>query len=153
MRGSSSRRLRGVVLTTELVLLIIAVIVFAVIAFFGLSKTLISQATSQKTTLMPVRAEAWRLQNGVAGTIYVQNVGSHTVDITTIGMFVASSYGYTIGSCSNSTLNVRINPGEYKALSIVCRTTMQPSYATSVYIYVRTSDNNEVGMAASVQSP
>jgi len=148
MKVSSSRRLRGVVLTTELVLLIIAIIIFAVIAFFGIARTLMYQASSDKYTVMPIRAEAWQLAAGVAGTIYVQNVGSKPVTITGIGM-----KGSGISSCSNS-INVVVNPGEYKALSITCQTT---GTVTAVYIYVNvqpqgSGSTNEVGMAASVQS-
>jgi len=143
----SSRKLKGVVLTTELVLLIIAIIIFAVIAFFGIAKTLIYQATSQKYTVMPVRAEAWRLASGIAGTIYVQNVGNDKVSVSTVGMKLSDGT-----SCSSSlSSKVTINPGEYKSFSVVCYAS-SPSSITSVYIYV-SADGNEVGMAASVQSP
>jgi len=149
MKRSSLRRLKGVVLTTELVLLIIAIIIFATIAFFGIAKTLMYQATSSKYTVMPVRAEAWSLANGVAGTLYVQNIGSSSVSITEIGM-----KGSGISNCYKSFTSgtITINPGEYKSLSITCYTTSSP---TAVYIYVKVqggSATNEVGMAASVQS-
>jgi len=149
MKRSSSRRLKGVVLTTELVLLIIAIIIFATIAFFGIAKTLMSQASSDKYTVMPIRAEAWQLASGVAGTIYVQNVGSKPVTITGIGM-----KGSGISSCSNNSISVTLNPGEYKTLSIACQTS---GTVTAVYIYVNvrpqgSTSTNEVGMAASVRS-
>jgi len=143
MRKSSLKELRGVVLTTELVLLLIAIIIFATIAFFGIAKTLISQATSDKSTLIPVRAEAWQLERGIAGTIWIQNVGSKTVTVTKVGINVPEAY------CPSSTVNVDIKPGEYKPFSVTCSTSQSVS---GVYIYVITKDNNEVGMATSVQS-
>lgn len=157
----SSRRLvsskrRGIALTIEMVLLITAIIVLSIVAYFGISKAVFSQATSQKSTLAVVRAEAYGIGttatattgpviNTIAVSIWVQNVGADPVTITMVGV----STGSDTRVISYST---NIRPGETRVISFVTNiASISPN--TSIYVFVRTQDGYEVGTATRVALP
>lgn len=143
--GLNQRRARGIALTIELVLLITAIIIMAIVAYFGMSRMVLSQATSQKSTLIVVRAEAYMLTaSSVACSIWVQNTGDTTTSITHVGV----SYG-TNPSTQTRSLSppVTVRPGETKVISFAINA---PSLQSPVYVFVRTSNGEEVGTATSV---
>jgi len=149
---SSLRKYRGIVLTIEMIFLLVAVIAFATVGFFGIGKTLISQATSSKITVSVIRAEAWTLQNGVGVTLYVQNTGSDQASITQVGIKYVDNTN-TLRTCTSS-VNIPLYPGEYKVISASFGSTQCPNIIgiTQAYVYIIVS-GNEVGVGVSVQSP
>lgn len=154
--GLSLRRVRGIALTVEMVLLITAILVMSVVAYFGMSRMVLSQATSQKSTLVAVRAEAYMLsQNALAVSLWVQNTGADNVTITTLGVSVSSGSNIdmkTITPPGGGRITVR--PGETKVISFaVSLSNVQLSPSTVVYVFVRTTDGVEVGTATRVVSP
>ena len=161
---SSSRKPRGITQTTELILLIIAVISFVSIAYYGMAKTTIAQATSAKHTVSVVRAEAWDIGSSIAVTLYVQNVGSNPVEIVAGGI----NYGEGDYCQYEYTIPVRVNPGETKVLSFVvgsdCVECVGNCYVSrigegqSVFAYIKYTPlngdvENKVGVAVKVLSP
>ena len=159
-------KIRGVVLSTEMILLLTAVIMFSVIAFFGISKIILSQATSQKYTLVIVRAEAWKIGSssgsGIAVSMYLQNTGSDIISISGAG--IKYLYRNVLYICSASfPSSISINPGESKVVSFVvaniisgggtaCSNVNMISAGDTIYVYV-TYSNQEVGTAVKVASP
>ncbi|MEM1891246.1 MAG: hypothetical protein QXI45_02465, partial [Thermofilaceae archaeon] len=81
---SSRRRrrllLRGVVLTSELQLVLIMVITIALLAGFGVITSTLRQVSSAKVTVSLVRAEALMVSsNTLAITLWLQNSGDTAV--------------------------------------------------------------------------
>ena len=162
------RRLRAIVISTEMILLLTAVIMFSVIAFFGISKAVLSQATSSKQTLVAVRAEAWKIGEGVAVSLYLHNTGTDPVTITSGGIKYSSPYGFI--SCKQSFgIGVTINPGESKVISFAlgpgcpgcygnCENTTLIDDGNAVYTYVTVKEGtsslpHEVGVVVEVKKP
>jgi len=149
----SLRKYRGIVLTIEMIFLLVAVIAFATVGFFGIAKTLISQATSSKTTVSLIRADAWILTNGVGATLYVQNTGSNPATISQVG--IKYVYNNALQSCSPTQFNnVTIQPGEYKVISVSFSASQCSGITTisQAYVYI-IANGNEVGTGVSVQVP
>lgn len=126
------RRVRGVVLTTEIVLLLAAIIMLAIVAFFGLAKVVLSQATSVKQNVVIVRAEAWALSGGgIAVTAYLQNIGGDAVYVLDGRVY----HGW--GVCGpRFGIGFWLNPGETKALSFVTTPWCSVSPGTVVYVEI-----------------
>ena len=149
------RRLRGVILSTEMMLLLTAVIIFAVIAFFGMSHMILSQATSSKQTLVLVNAKAWQITQGLAVSVYLQNTGDKPITVDSVGIkFQEGLYYY--GSCS-APVSVTINPGEAKVISVAfgqltCNNIQYVTAGDNIYVFV-TAGTNQVGQAVTVLSP
>lgn len=162
LRLLSKRKVKGIIVSTEMILLLTAIIMFAVVAFFGISRTILQQATNEKATLVVVRAEAWKIQNGIAVSLYLQNTGSQTVTINGIG--VKYGYGTSVYNCYIGIPAVYIRPGEAKVVSGVlgygpgisynyqCSYTRYVGVNSNVYVYVR-AGSNEVGTAVKVKAP
>ena len=177
-RKSNSRRLRkkvkGIILSTEMILLLTAVIMFAVVAFFGISKAVLSQATSAKQTLVVVRAEAWKVGSGVAVSLYVHNTGSEASNVIAGG--IKYSYNGQIYRCEQSfrpyqysTQGIVVKPGESKVISFavgqstdtsvsgVCDYVQNINPGDDIYVYVKIpitiTTTQEVGTGVKVSSP
>lgn len=160
-------RIRAVILSTEMMLLLTAVIMLAITAFFGMSKLVLSQATSTKETVAVIRAEAWDLGDGVAVTMYLQNTGS--VDVTVKYAGIEYTHYTTIYRCyiaDNSFEDVVIHPGETKVISFAisshssgttlggtCSYANNINSGSSIYVFAHLDNNNEVGTAVRVNSP
>lgn len=152
--GLSRRRVRGVALTIEMVLLITAIIVMAIVAYFGMSRMVLSQATSQKTTLVAVRAEAYQLTSNIlAVSIWVQNTGDTGTVISTLGVSLGSGTSVEIRTTTPPSGSILVRPGETKVISFSISTTTPVSSATAVYVFVRTTEGVEVGTAVRVAVP
>jgi len=106
-----AKKRRGVVLSTELTLLIIAIIIFSIIVLFGIAKGTIIRSMSPKSTIAVLRASAERITGGVVVTVYVRNAGNQPVQVDTIGI----TDGYF--DCPMQTTPTTINPGEIKVLT------------------------------------
>lgn len=148
-------KIKGIALTTELILLITAVIVLAVVAYFGMSRMILSQATYQKVTLVAIRAEAYQLtDHAVAASIWIQNTGDTPATITSVGI----SFGAGAGIETRTTVppggSVTVRPGETRVISFTVSSplTRIPAGAV-VYVFVRTNDGVEVGTAVRLASP
>jgi len=154
---SARRKAKGIALSTEMLLLITALIALAVISFYGLSKTVIQQAQSTKHTVIITRAEATIMEQGCPGSkailavsLYVQNTGNEKVTIHHILVRVKDGNSlkenYTI-------VHVTLEPGETKVLSRVimikgaCVRPEDPVYVAVV------ADSNEVGTVVRALEP
>jgi len=141
------KNVRGVVLTTELVLLIIAVIIFTVVALFGIARTVIQQATSPKTSIAIVRAEAWKVGNYIVVTAYVQNTGNSATSVSITSVTDGSN------TCNiSSSTPVTIQPGEVKVISATTGICTNISSNSTVFVIV-TAGSQRVGAATVVNSP
>jgi len=153
------RRIRGVILSTEMMLLLTGVIMFAVLAFLGMSHMVLSQATSSKQTLVLVDAKAWRIDNGVVVSMYVQNTGDTAVTINGIGIKFAGQGQFI--TCS-APVSVTVNPGESKQLSysfidaINCKgiaAFVATGPGISIYTFVHTANGDTVGTSVKLLNP
>jgi len=147
------KKVRGVVLTTELVLLLIAIIIFATVAFFGIARTVIQQATNTKTSFAVIRADAWKVGNYIVVTAYVQNTGSTSVTVTLTSItdgdrFCRISSGASTGGSSSATLA----PGEAKVLSGITESCTYIAAGNKVFVIV-SAGSQQVGMATVVNNP
>jgi len=143
----SHRKIIGIVITTELILLIVAVTMFAIIGIYGISRTIVSQATSSKYSYTVINGNAWKIGNAIAVSLYVQNTGSRQIRIVGIGVTDGNNNCYTPLSSQ-----VSLNPGEAKVISsaILCTNI----YAGNrVQIYVVDNIGLRVGMAVIVNNP
>lgn len=174
LRGRRGRRVRGIILSTEMILLLTAVIMFAVIAFFGISKAVLSQATSSKQTLVLVRAEAWKVGSGIAVSLYVHNTGSQPVRV--LGAGIKYTYNNQLYQCETSFttwLNqngITVNPGESKVISYAvgpnsgtgdCDNVRYVNAGADIYVYAKVyvsgsfwnTITQQVGTGVKVTSP
>jgi len=154
----SLKRSRGVILSTEMMLLLTAVIIFAVIAFFGMSHMILSQATSSKQTLVLVNAKAWQITQGLAVSVYLQNTGDKSITIDSIGIKfeVVQNYNVYYGTCT-APVSVTINPGESKVISVAfgeytCNGVQYLVAGTNIYVFAN-AGTNQVGQAVTVLAP
>lgn len=157
-KAIAKRRVRGIVISTEMILLLTAVIMFAIIAFFGISKAVLSQATSQKQTLVVVRAEGWKVGDAVAVSLYVHNTGSQTVHISQVGIKY-TRWG-TVYDCHVNE-GVDVHPGETKVISAAigqssgsgsCYYVRYIGNGQPIFTYVKVG-NQLIGTAVRVTSP
>ena len=178
LKPPSKKKVRGIIISTEMILLLTAIIMFSVVAFFGISKAILSQATSQKQTLVIVRAEAWKISSGIVVSLYVQNTGSQTLNIERAG--VKYVYGGRLYYCEQSfssgwwgTQGIPVRPGEAKVVSFAigpnpgtgysgtCNYVQYVSASSSVYVYVKVRVGGttwspiyqEVGTAVKLNAP
>ena len=94
MRPNLSRlrgRKKGIVLSTEMMLLVLVVIVAVLIVGFGLAMHLIAQATSAKRSLVIEQAQAWVVgcsgsTETIAVSVFVQNIGSQPITISGLSL-------------------------------------------------------------------
>jgi len=143
-----ARKIRGVVLTTELVLLIVAVIIFATVAFFGIAKTVIQQATSPKSSIAVIRADAWNVSGYIVVSAYVQNTGNTDVTVSLSSV----TEGSTSNTCSISSSSVTLKPGEVRVLSGMTSTSCNIPAGRAVFVIVSTG-SHQVGIATIVNNP
>jgi len=141
-------KVRGVVLTTELVLLIIAIIIFATVAFFGIAKTTIQQATSPKSSIAVIRADAWNVGGYIVVSAYVQNTGNTDVSVSLSSVTDGSST-YT---CSISSSSVTLKPGEVRVLSGMTSSSCNIAAGRAVFVIVSVG-SQQVGIATTVNNP
>ena len=158
---SARRKAKGIVVSTEMILLITALIVFAVLAFYGLSKTVVQQAQSGKQTVVITRAEVTTMQEGcswdrdaiVSVSLYVKNTGNVPVRITAIGVRVRTPDGYSFRE-NFLEIDVSLQPGEARVLSRVfgvrdgCARYWDPVYVAIVVDY-----RNEIGTTVRALNP
>jgi len=158
---SARRKAKGIVVSTEMILLITAVIALAVLAFYGLSKTVIQQAQSGKQTVIITRAEATVMQQGcysgkdaiVSASLYVKNTGNEPARITAIGVRVRTPDGYSFNE-SFQEIDVSLQPGEARVISRVfgvrdgCARSGDP-----VYVGIVVNGNNEIGTTVRALNP
>jgi len=137
-------KIRGVVITTELVLLIIAIIIFASVAFFGIAKTVIEQATNTKSSIAVIRADAWRVGSYVVVSVYVQNTGSTQVSVS------LSSITDGNNRCPIQSSSVTLQPGEVRVLSGMSSSTC--SVGSPAFVIV-SAGSQQVGIATTVNNP
>lgn len=151
--GLNRRKVHGIALSVEMILLITAIIVMAIVAYFGMSRIVLSQATSQKSTLVAVRAEGYMLSsNAVAVSLWVQNTGSEPVDISLMGISFGSGMSIEMRTTTPAS-RLTIRPGETKVVSFAISTFSSVSTNTNVYVFVRASDGSEVGTVTRLASP
>ena len=154
---SARRKAKGIALSTEMLLLITALIALALISFYGLSKTVIQQAQSTKQTVIITRAEATIMEQGCSGrnailavSLYVQNTGNDQVVISGILVRVKDSNSLK----ENSTIEyVTLKPGETKVLSRVIMikgACVRPNDPVYVAVVV---GSNEVGTTVRALEP
>ena len=151
-------RKKGVVLTTEMALLILVVIVAVLIVAFGLAMHLIAQATSAKRSLVIEQAQAWVVgcsgsTETIAVSLFVQNIGSQPIAVT--GAKLVLPDGGVISSTNSQTMT--INPGEDQEISFYFSYNYYNyemlSSGNSAYIYLLTSTGNQVGTAVGLEVP
>jgi len=140
------RKIIGIVLTTELILLTVAVTMFAIIGIYGISRIIVNQATSSKTTFTVINGNAWRIGTAVAVSLYVQNTGSQPVNIVSIGV----TDGNTVCTTSLSQA-VTLNPGEAKVISSAMSCNINAG--SKVQIFAVDSSGMRVGTVATVNNP
>jgi len=104
-------RFRGFIFATEYVLLLLSVLLFIVSGLFVVEREVVSQASSLKSGIMVVRANAERVDKAVVIKLYIRNTGATSVQISNVGV--------TDGliDCPMKTSPVTINPGEVKLVT------------------------------------
>lgn len=161
---SSRRRrrslLRGVVLTSELQLVLIMVITIALLAGFGIITSTLRQVSSAKVTVSLVRAEALMVSgNTLAITLWLQNSGDTSVTITLVGFSGVNTAGSTVSGNTTPATNVTVNPGETVVFSVAVRASGTPTLNVGmpVYVFVRYQGGDgrtgEVGTVVRVIQP
>ena len=155
MRLRTAKRLRGALSSIELLLILGAVITFAIINLNGLFKQVTAQATSSKYLLEVSDLVARRIttitgtgvSRGLQVSLIVSNFGTNDVAVTSI--LVKCSGGEETIPISEIIGGGRlvIRPGESKTISFVTSVCVD---APRVYVEVQTPVGN-VGAAAAVQ--
>ena len=166
---SARRKAKGIVVSTEMILLITALIVFAVLAFYGLSKTVVQQAQSGKQTVVITRAEVTTMQEGcswdrdaiVSVSLYVKNTGNEPVRITHIGVRMYLPNFHDLRD-NFQGIDVWLQPGEARVLSRVlwiyegCARPANPSSnfpGDPVYVAIVVDYRNEIGTTVRALNP
>lgn len=121
---SPGRRARGVVVSTEVILILAAVIILALVAMLGLGRMVMSQATATKTTVAVNEAQGWYYGSGdqirdnsfITVSFYVTNLGDKRVTVTSVEV-VAGYFGTAECTYSAGTSN-GVNPGETVSIAL-----------------------------------
>lgn len=169
LSSSRKRKVRAVILSTEMMLLLTAVIALAVAGFFGMSKLVLAQATSPKKTLIIDRAEAYSINDqAVSVSLFVQNTGSEDVIIKYAGIQYQHSnsgipYMYDCHIDDSQFPDITVHPGESKVISYSianngatsggCGYVNDIHVGDDIVVYVHLSDGSNVGTAVKVVSP
>jgi len=147
------KRVRGALSSIELLLILGAVITFAVIIINGLFKQVSAQASSSKYLLEISSLDVRRMTtqttagwyDGLQISLIVSNFGTDTVYVYRV--LVKCSYGEkTISIYDIIGRQLEIEPGESKTISFVTNACV---YAPRVYVELETSAGS-VGEAATV---
>lgn len=144
-RRRVKRILRGVINTTEILLLLGAVITFAFVASLGISKLVMSQAASSKATFQIVKVNGWKLSTStgyyVPLNFYVMNLGDQTLYITRAGIMWYDASGNKQEFPVTFNQPVAIQPGESRVISAVPYVNLL-SMPNTVYAYLEVTDSN-----------
>ena len=152
------RKVRGVLVTTGLALLLLVIVAIVMLAGFGWFRSILAQATSSKPSLVVDSAQGWVVGCTSSGetaavTLYVQNIGNVPVDVQ--GETLVLPNGNTVTPVQPVTPT--ISPGETAEISAVFTwsgTTVSPGQ--SVYVYIQVSSaggsTNYVGTAVALES-
>ncbi len=118
-----NRGVKGVIVSTELILIIATILVLTFIVALGLGRSVVNQAVSTKATIVVNEATGWyygpnaQLRNNpfITVSFYVTNLGDDDVTITNARVY-ASRAGST--ACYyNAGINKVVKPGETIALT------------------------------------
>ena len=161
MRLRHRGRLRGIVLSTELILLIAGTITLATVVLIGLSKHATAYASSSKALLKLTWAEVQKVASRLyAVSVLVVNQGSVPVTIKEIGFEYV--VGGSICKIYKNGLSITVNPGEVKMISTAVSTcscgwlTAYPLEGSDVSAYVIYEANyhyGKDGIKCKVESP
>jgi archaellum component FlaG (FlaF/FlaG flagellin family) len=121
---SYSRKVKGVIVSTEIILILSAVIILAFVAMMGLGRTVMNEAISTKATVSISEPQAWYYGSDsnvahnsfIMVTFYVTNLGDKPVTITSISVVVARYYSTTI--TYDAEVGKDVNPGETLPISV-----------------------------------
>ncbi len=111
------RRLKGVVISTETILLLASIVILAIFTLYGISSVIANQASSNKATLSINEASVRVFKSGnvcnfISVTVYVTNLGDKEIVIRDLRVVLNNGNVYNLGS-----INSVVNPGETKAVS------------------------------------
>lgn len=134
------RRTKGIINSTELMLIVSAVVIIAFILSTSWGRMVMSQATSKKGIAMVNEAHVWEYLNSrgscmyISTTFQVTNMGGDKIKIIDARLQNFDGSNFTIGS-----INRVLNPGEtslFSANSNSC-TGFNPPPTYKSYLYVK----------------
>lgn len=123
--SSSSRpRPRGVVVSSEVILLLGVVIIMALVALMAVGRMALTQATATKATLAVNEAQGWYYEQSgridrnsfITVTFYVTNLGDRQVTIGSVEVIAA--YTGTTRCVYSGYSGARVNPGETVSIAM-----------------------------------
>lgn len=137
---SFSKKAKGVIVSTEIILILSAVIILAFVAMLGLGRIVMNQAVSTKATITVNEAQGWyygindQFRNNpfITVTFYVTNLGDKPVTISSVEVIVGKYYS-TVLKYRATGINKQVNPGE--TISISLKLTRSPNsnwYSTPI---------------------
>jgi hypothetical protein len=117
----TKRKIKGVIVSTEVILILSAVIVLAFIVSLGLGRMVMNQATSTKATATINEAHVWVYKKGsgcpfISVNVYVTNLGGKPIKINKIYILAGSSTNPTYITIQDN-INKDVNPGETISIS------------------------------------
>jgi len=149
------------VVSTEVILILAAVIILALVAMLGLGRLVMSQATATKATVAVNEAQGWfygpnaQIQHNrfITVSFYVTNLGDKRVTVTTVE--VLAGYSGNNACTYSATANRAVNPGE--TVSIALKLDRQGCDTAAVDILrqtvIRVSYSDADGRPNAVEAP
>ena len=118
-------KIKGIIISTEIILILAAVIVLAFVAMMGLGHIVMNQALSKKATIAINEPQAWyydaspeiEYNNLMTVTFYVTNIGDEPITISSVTVYVEASGGTR---CYYSAIDMYkvVNPAETISISV-----------------------------------
>ena len=137
---SKKVKVRGVIVSTEIILILSAVIILSFVAMLGLGRIVMNQAVSTKATITVNEAQGWyygvddKFSNNkfITVTFYVTNLGDKAVKISSVEV-IAGKSGRTLLRYVATDIDKQVNPGETISISLkLTRNPSSGSYTNSI---------------------
>jgi len=154
------RPLKGVVLSTEVILVLAAVLILGLVVALGLGRMVMSQAASEKATALINEAHVRLFYRGsissatcqlTSVTFYMTNFGDRKIWVVRVEIVQPDGRVFTVASA----LNVQVNPGETMPVSARApgcpSLTVGGTKVTSVFLQVTYSTDD--GRSMTVGKP
>lgn len=115
------RTLKGVIVSTEVILILSAVIILTFITTLGLGRMVMNQATSEKATATINEAHVRIFKQGTSCkitsvTFYVTNLGGKKLIVERVWLTQPNGQDFAPGAFNN--INKEVNPGETLPISV-----------------------------------
>ena len=155
-----NKKIKGIIISTEIILILAAVIVLTTITMIGLGRMVMNQATSNKATAVIDEANVWIYKldgtcKYISITFYITNLGSKPITVGDVFVQIAPEE-YNINEMYVGYVGKTVNPGEMVGFSVSSVLSSCPSFPSNgdkTFVFVNYYMSNKYGRIMTIGKP